>query len=440
MPTPTYRRDDAEIVVAAVNEALKKGYRPAGISGHGLGAKSAAADGMGRPRQTFCSQLDKAKDLYGLEPDWSLYTPPDNSTDIENAAPEKQRHIDRISELEGQLRDAHRRINHQDDIERHAMGLKDYPLDIPKWTLKKTKKKSGMMEAPILFTSDFQFGEVVDLDEMEGLNAYNVEIAVKRYKTLIDKTVSLCFEHTANPNFPGIIYLRGGDAISGAIHEELSETDEYRPPEAVVALARHEISGIEHLADRFGRVHVISVPGNHDRTTLKKRHKKVLAGSYELMLQAIIQVHFEARKDNRITFHTPKSGDAYFPVWGWQFLLTHGDRIGTGGGQGFIGPIATITRGFLKMRQQHAGFGKHLDFILTGHFHTSCEPPGGFGNGSLIGYNEFARDLRAFPEPPCQWLLMVHPEQGITQRRKIFVEQPKYDMGISTTWTAVPSR
>lgn len=445
MPNSRITRIVAEEAVLAVEKKLKAGFRPKGMSGKGIGSMSASAKELGIPASTMQSRIRRAESEFGLMVNWGVYKPsPIKVKEPEEEVievSEKQRLNDTIADQQAEIRDLSRRINHQDDIERMAMGLKDYPLNIPTWTHKpKTYGKGRFMEAPVLFTSDFQFGEVVDLDDMEGINEYNVEIAVRRYNTLIDKTVDLCFNHTANPEFPGIIYLRGGDAISGGIHDELAETDEYTPPEAVVALARHEIAGIEHLADRFDRVHVISVPGNHDRTTMKKRHKKMVAGSYELMVQAMMQIHFEAKNDSRVSFHTPRSGDAYFPVWGWQFLLTHGDRIGTGGGTGYIGPIATITRGFAKIKQQHSALGKMLHFILTGHFHTSCEPPGGFGNGSLVGPSEYARDLRAVLEAPNQWLLMVHPEQGVTQRRKIYVEPPKFDMDAATTWTAVPGR
>jgi hypothetical protein len=423
--------------IKAVEKWLKKGFPPLAIVPGSTTAYMKAAKGLGLSTNAIKKWFNQEAKDGSPTPDHSLFIP--DEAEVPDAV-EAQRDTDTIRQLQTELRDLRRRLNHQEDVERMAMGLKDYPLDIPAWTYKQAGGAGKHREAPILFTSDFQFGEVVDLDEMEGINEYNVEIAERRYDTLINKTVDLCFHHTANPDFPGLIYLRGGDAISGGIHDELAQTDEYSPPEAVVALARKEISGIEHCADKFGRVHVISVPGNHDRITKKKQHKRMAATSYELMVQAMIQIYFEAKADSRVTFHSPKSGDAYFPVWGWQFLLTHGDRIGTGGGTGYIGPIATITRGFAKIKRQHAGLGKILHFILTGHYHTSCEPPGGFGNGSLVGYGEYARDLRADPEPPCQWLLMVHPEQGVTQRRKIFVEPPRQDMDGNTVWTAIPAR
>lgn len=363
-------------------------------------------------------------------------TRPEENQDLSKT--ERQRFLDAITGLKKELKTANQSINKNEDIERLAMGFKKHPLIVPKWTLTPIKE-THYQEVPVLFTSDFQFGEVIDLDEMDGLNEYSVDIACGRYETLIQKTVDLCFNFTANPNFPGIIYMRGGDAISGAIHEELAETDELTPPQSVVALAQVEIAGIEMLAEHFGRVHVISIPGNHDRSTKgKPRAKKYVANSYENMLSAMLQMWFEAKKDKRLSFFTPKSGDAYFPIWGWKCLLTHGDRMGTGGGQGFGGPIFPIARGHAKIRQTYQQQNQQLDFIFNGHYHTPCEVTGGLANGTLAGYNEFARKIRAVPEAPSQWLFAMHPEWGMTWRRKIYVESP--GPVTDSAWTAVPSR
>ena len=38
-----------------------------------------------------------------------------------------------------------------------------------------------------------------------------------------------------------------------------------------------------------------------------------------------------------------------------------------------------------------------VHYCLTGHYHTTVKTPFGFANGSVAGYNEYARDLRADP-------------------------------------------
>ena len=272
---------------------------------------------------------------------------------------------------------------------------------------------------------------------MDGINEYDVAVFRTRYRRLISKTVELCFSHTAHPEYPGLVYLRGGDAINGGIHPELADTDEVSPIRAARICAEEEARGLEVLAEAFGRVHVVSVPGYHDRSTLKPRSKRNVEFSYDDMISWFLESHFAAKDDDRVTFFTPASGDAYFPVYGMRFLLTHGERIGARGGQGFIGPAATVMRGLYKTRRMYADLGKLVHYVLMGHFHTAMEVPGGLVNGALVGFNEYARDLRMTPDAPSQWLFFVDPRWGITQRRKIYLERP-LEFREDAPWTAVP--
>ena len=70
----------AEDAVARVDKALRAGYRPMGLPGAGPGAISVAgqeaiAEGAVKSHSTFESRVHRALELYGLEPDWSLYRP-----------------------------------------------------------------------------------------------------------------------------------------------------------------------------------------------------------------------------------------------------------------------------------------------------------------------------------------------------------------------------
>lgn len=73
-------REAAEQAVEAVNEALKKGYRPKGQAGSGPGAVAKAADSLGIHPHTFNARLDVAWRSFRLVPDWSLYRAPQRMT------------------------------------------------------------------------------------------------------------------------------------------------------------------------------------------------------------------------------------------------------------------------------------------------------------------------------------------------------------------------
>ena len=66
-----------------------------------------------------------------------------------------------------------------------------------------------------------------------------------------------------------------------------------------------------------------------------------------------------------------------------------------------------------------------FDTVLMGHWHQYWPTPRVIVNGSLKGYDEYARvDLRAEPEPPAQALWFTHPKWGVTCHWKVLVDEP----------------
>jgi hypothetical protein len=313
------------------------------------------------------------------------------------------------------------------ELEAKAIGLEDLlaqmrscqNVEIPAlpWTQKAPAVAGQTTLMPVLFTSDFQTGEVIKPEEIDGLNAYNQFIFCQRYEHLIDKSIDLITRNTGGTDFPGFFYLRGGDAVSRGLHPDLAETDDLTTIPALALLFKYEREGIRKLRARFGRVHVITVPGNHGRTTDKPRSKGYVERSYETMLAWWLASAFE--DDPNVTFSAPASGDAFFQVLGWNYLMSHGDRMGSRGGQGFVGPIATISRGHQKLHANYASSGLQAHVILTGHLHTSCKTELGYGNGALAGYSQYARDFRARPAPASQWLLTVHEKRRVAHHFEV---------------------
>lgn len=428
-----FSREAAEETIRKIEDCLREGFPPPGKArGYGLeSAIAGLAKKLNCPRATIDGRLAKASAVYGLTPDWTLWVPPAERTVEPGAGKEpeeplserdRRRLNDRINFLTKELRDAHQQINESEDLRKSLFGLVSEPLSPAKFTVKTKKAGRHLAEIPILFTSDFQWGENVNLQEMEGMNSFNIDIARKRYQRLIEGAVDLTLNHHTGPKPPEFIYLRGGDAISGDIHDELRKTNDLSSIPAARDLAEHEARGIDLIAKELGcKIRVISIPGNHGRNTTKPESKRYVETNYEDIIAWFLEMHFRAKGDDRVTFYAPRSGDALFKVFDWQFLLAHGDRIGSRGGMGFIGPAATIARGMKKTYDYYATMGVIIDCMLVGHYHTSLELEYGFANGTLVGPSEYSRDLRAKPKPPTQWLLNVHPRRGITSQWKIHV-------------------
>jgi len=313
---------------------------------------------------------------------------------------------------------AEERQHEAERLREAVFGLKAQPLIDPEWTTERTRAATGSPHVAKLVTSDFQWGEVIDAENMDGINEFNVEIAHSRYRDIIERTLDISFNHLPKNRYSGIVYLRLGDEVSGDIHEELRETNELCAIEAVRSLVAAEKVGLSKLADAFGRVHVISVPGNHGRTQ-KKPPTKNIGANYDTL--SAWWLEDTLREDTRITWRTPNSTDCVYDIHGRLYLATHGDNIGSRGGQGFVGPSATILRGMKKTMDEYARRNVSLYKMLVGHFHTAYDLGYGWSNGSLPGYSEFARANRMTPEAPTQWLLYAHPRVGITSQWKLLL-------------------
>lgn len=311
------------------------------------------------------------------------------------------------------FRESEKEVNYLKRLRSEAFKLSDANTTMPGWTV---KPHSRSADIPVLFTSDFQWGEVIDSAEMDGMNQFNLSIAKSRYRQLIGSTIDICENYRQQSKYPGFVYLRGGDSISGDIHDELQRTNEAPSTMQVMDLFGEELRGIDLLQKTFGKVVVISVAGNHGRLTKKPIAKKYSEWNFDFMLALMLE---KACQNKNVTFITPPSGEAYFQLYGTRFLLTHGDRIGSRGGQGFIGPIATITRGAKKTRDAYAMVKKLIDWVLVGHFHTSAMGTGFLSNGSLPGYGEFAASIKASPEPPSQTLFFINRKYGLNEYRRL---------------------
>ena len=173
-------------------------------------------------------------------------------------------------------------------------------------------------------------------------------------------------------------------------------------------------AAITQMAKAFGKVFVPCVVGNHGRTTTRPRAKGRVYENYEWNLYCQLERHFRGNKD--VQFLIPGETDAYFSVMGHRFLLTHGDSLGVKGGDGIIGALGPITRGAIKVGRSEAQIGRDFDTLLIGHYHTyipRSDASAVIANGSLLGYNEYARLMLRVPYArPSQALWFVHEKHG----------------------------
>ncbi len=315
----------------------------------------------------------------------------------------------------------HRRISEIEDLRSGILGLGE-PAK-PRLEKRPPKGKPGTRSA-ILHLSDLHYAEAIDLAEMGGINSYNVEIADNRLNRSFNTVARLLTEFWHGQPVERIHICLGGDLVSGGIHPELVRTDELLRLPSAKAVAARLADGILGLRKEVGvPISIYSVPGNHGRLTVKPETKAHVPDNLDTLVAWFIESRLA--KDDGVKVMYGDSVDCLFDVYGLPFVLTHGDRMGSRGGQGFIGPVATIMRGHHKLLADYSSRGTPPYKVLTGHFHTTCEMPSGYGNGSLAGWSNFARDLRAQKEQAQQNFLIVHSERGVIDVQRIMPGVPE---------------
>jgi hypothetical protein len=362
------------------------------------GSETKAAELLGIKRACLQGRL-KAARLENIIP----------SIPLETQLPPEVALKDKVRTLEAQIASFNRDVLSENYVKSKILKLAEKKPSPPTWLIKPSSSKSAP-GVPTLFASDWHWGENVDPNQVNNVNSYNMKIAHKRARKMIEVAIDLLNNHMVNPKYPGIVFALGGDMVSGDIHEELMATNDAEIMPVVIDLFGVLIWCIETLADRFGKVFVPCVGGNHGRNTHKIRNKGRNFTSFDWLTYQFLAKHFET--DSRVSFHIPDGPDALYAIYNHKYLLTHGDQFR--GGDGVIGALGPIIRGDHKKRSRNAQIDMEYDTMIIGHFHQLIQLERLIVNGSLKGYCEYAYSNNFGFEPPRQALWITHPYHGIT--------------------------
>ena len=132
----------------------------------------------------------------------------------------------------------------------------------PKW-LRSPSKRGSHNAMPFLMLSDLHLDEVVEPDEVGGVNAYNRDIARLRLAETARKFVKVCRDYWTGIRYDGACVCLGGDIFSGDIHDELSQTNEDTMLGSLDYWIDEVAAALSLIVDEFGKVHVPVVVGNH---------------------------------------------------------------------------------------------------------------------------------------------------------------------------------
>lgn len=287
----------------------------------------------------------------------------------------------------------------------------------PTW-MTQPRSGSNRIGTIVAQLTDTHFDEIVKPEEVAFINAYNRDIAEKRFRRWVEKVIILSRDYVAGVDIEGLFIPATGDLLSGDIHAELRESN----ADILYASADHWIDqlivGIKTFANEFGKVHVAAVVGNHGRSTIKPVFKGRAKSNIEWLMWRQIARYFG--EDDRITIQVGDSMDLSVRVYETTYLLTHGDQFR--GGSGISGAMAPLMLGQHRKAVRQASTEEPMDIMVMGHFHQYLNLPGLIVGGSMKGYDEYAFGMNLRPEPARQAFWVTSPEYGPTLHAPVFVQ------------------
>lgn len=375
----------------------------------GFRTQTALAEHLGVSRESLQRQLRK----HGLTtPARKL-----DATPVPSPAPKKKEipagEVNREEILEAELQDLRKRVSKErkGDVQAEKLlnevreAFRSVPARFTAPKLAGATQAGKKKHVQAILLSDLHCGEVVEPEAVNGLNDFNFDVLKRRMDSMLKSMVS--FARTrAYPIEELHIWLLG-DNLSGNIHEELAQTNEFPVAEQCWRVADLLAGWIEQLVPYYPKIVVTGVAGNHPRTQ-KPHASKQVHDNFDWLAYKIIETRLANYKSVSCDF--PRSGFIVVKIAGVNVLLFHGDGIrSTMPGV----PFGGVMRRWNELNKQYATQGVHLDAGAFGHFHQPNVIQGQlFGNGSVIGTNEFGLKNFGGGDKPTQLLLTFHEDKG----------------------------
>lgn len=278
-------------------------------------------------------------------------------------------------------------------------------------------QKGATIETVFQELSDFHGGESVTLERTRGFNEFSTSILAQRLKKVVDSHISIKqrMERGGGWKFKKLVIGLNGDLVSGTIHEIERHSDAKNVVMAVYAVAMILAQAIRDLAAQYPSVEIYCTSGNHGRLPDARRvQQKDPTRSWDTMIALLAKEHL--REFEYIQFHIPDSYSVAYDIEGWTFLQTHGHDVKSWNSIPWYG----INRLTGNINALEASRRQTIHYWVFAHFHSksSLEHASGesFINGSMIGGTEFSINALGKSDKPCQWMLMVHKEHGVTSR------------------------
>lgn len=288
-------------------------------------------------------------------------------------------------------------------------------FSLPKIKSPSFKKFSKAPETAVAVFADWQLGKVTP--------EYNSEVLAKRIDQYTEKLLEITEIQRAHHPVKDLHVWLLGDIVEGEEifpgQSHLIDSGLYRQvgvngPEILTNFLTVALENFEH-------VHVTGVIGNHGSVGGRNRRQYDPETNMDRLLYKIVSLVFA--KEDRISFNIPdgrgeRNWYAIDTIGNYSTLLIHGDQL----------PHPSSVSGYYKrvFGWKDGAIPEHFEDVFMGHYHQQFKITIGSTmlrvSGSPESYNTYAQEYFNSMSRPCQHLMFVHPDNGITSEYSIWLD------------------
>lgn len=271
-------------------------------------------------------------------------------------------------------------------------------------------------ETIVLMISDIQAGTYISSEASGGLNEYNWNILEKQFDQLYIGLEEIVTRHKMVAPIKSLHVHLIGDIVEGYdIFKGQTRQIDREITEQAIGVKDLLCDFLQKALHLFDKIHVVAVPGNHGRIGTKGENLHYVSWDY------IVYKWMESELKNfkNITWQISKSWWQIDTIYGYNFLMFHGDDIKSWQGIPYYG----IDRAAKNYHELLELLGLKYNYLEIGHFHVPSELSGvtteKFVNGCWPGGSLYSMKGLVTANYPVQKLFAVHPTQGVTYRYPI---------------------
>lgn len=285
-----------------------------------------------------------------------------------------------------------------------------------------------IQEHMVMHLSDGHHDQVITPTESGGLEEYNFPISCARAERYVDTVNEWCTDTLAAKfDFTDLWILAYGDHTSGEIHGHAQRSYFRNQFKNCYAIGQLHALMIRDLAPNFNRVHVVYLPGNHGRRSIKKDYHGA-HDNWDYLIGELARMHCADLKN--VNFLIPDAWSVNLNINGVGCNLSHGDDIAGSLGIPFYGMVRA-QKNMIALGSISGGIP--LRYFFMGHHHVAATLSDMNGellvNGAWAGTDSYAYNKFKGYREPAQIIHGMNPKHGITWRMNVKLKHPAEKQG-----------